>query len=105
MAIGPERKPILIDCMNVVMCQVVAESKPAYHQKHGTRALKELGRSYLTLTQDVTRVMNRIKGVFRGWAIPRAGTKVYSPRHRGQWLAQLVEPGVRIRAEHVPAPG
>jgi transposase len=32
-----------------------------YHGEHGVRALKELGRSYLTITQDVTRVMNRIK--------------------------------------------
>ena len=29
--------------------------KPVYHENHGTRALKELGRSYLTITQDVTR--------------------------------------------------
>ena len=39
-----------------------------YHGQHGTRALKELGRSYLTLTQDSTRVMNRIKSVYRSWA-------------------------------------
>lgn len=75
--------------------------KAVYHEKHGTRALKELGRSYMTLTQDVTRVMNRIKGVYRSWAIPCAGTRVYSRRHRGEWLAQLVEPGVRVRAEHL----
>lgn len=75
--------------------------KPVYHENHGTRALKELGRSYLTITKDVTRVMNRIKGVYRSWAIPCAGTRVYSPGHRGEWLAQLVEPGVRIRAEHL----
>src|SRR5204863_4003128 len=29
--------------------------KPVYHGKHGTRALKELGRSYLTITKDMTR--------------------------------------------------
>ena len=75
--------------------------KPVYHEKHGTRALKELGRSYLTVTKDVTRLMNRIKSVYRSWAIPCAGTSVYTPRHRGEWLAQLVEPGVRIRAEHL----
>src|SRR5712692_9922517 len=34
--------------------------KPVYHGKHGTRALKELGRSYLTITTDVTRAMNPI---------------------------------------------
>src|SRR5215475_3740664 len=72
-----------------------------FDRTHGTRALKELGRSYSTLTQDSTRVMNRIKSVYRSWAIPCAGTSVYSPRHRAQWLAQLVEPGVRIRAEHL----
>jgi len=29
--------------------------KPVYHQEHGIRTLKELGRSYLTITKDVTR--------------------------------------------------
>jgi len=29
------------------------------------RTLKELGRSYLTITKDVTRVMNRIKALYR----------------------------------------
>ena len=72
-----------------------------YHGKHGTRALKELGRSYLTLSQDTTRVMNRIKSVYRSWAIACAGTSVYSRRHRAEWLAKLLEPGVRIRAEHL----
>jgi hypothetical protein len=33
--------------------------------------------------------------------IPCAGTSVYTRRHRAEWLAQLVEPGVRIRAEHL----
>src|SRR5207248_2319893 len=75
--------------------------KPVYHGKHGTRALKELGRSYLTITKDGTRLMNRIKAVYRSWAIPYAGTSVYTRRHRAQWLAKLLEPGVRIRAEHL----
>ena len=75
--------------------------KPVYHGKHGTRALKELGRSYLTVTKDMTRVMNRIKSVYRSWAIPCVGTSVYTPRHRSEWLEKLVEPGVRIRAEHL----
>src|SRR6266496_4137991 len=39
--------------------------KPVYHETHGTRALKEVGRSYLTVTKDVTRVMNRIKSAPR----------------------------------------
>jgi len=75
--------------------------KPVYHGEHGVRSLKELGRSYLTITQDTTRVMNRIKAVYRSWAIPCSGTAVYAPRHRQAWLAKIVEPGVRVRAERL----
>ena len=75
--------------------------KPVYHEEHGIRALKELGRSYLTITKDVTRVMNRIKALYRSWGIPCGGTRVYAPRHRAEWLAKIVEPGVRVRAEHL----
>ena len=74
---------------------------PVYHGEHGVRTLKELGRSYLTITQDVTRVMNRIKALYRSWAIPCAGATVYSPRHRAEWLAKIAEPGVRVRAERL----
>jgi Transposase len=38
---------------------------PAYHGENGVRTLKELARSYLTLTRDVTRVMNRLKALYR----------------------------------------
>jgi transposase len=72
-----------------------------YHGEHGIRTLKELGRSYGTITKDVTRVMNRIKALYRSWAIPCTGTAVYAPSHRAEWLAKLVEPGVRVRAEHL----
>jgi len=75
--------------------------KPVYHGEHGMRTLKELGRSYLTITKDVTRSMNRIKALYRGWGIPCSGAGVYAPRHRAEWLAKLVEPGVRVRAQHL----
>jgi transposase len=75
--------------------------KPVYHGEHGVRTLKELGRSYLTITKDVTRVMNRVKALYRSWAIPCAGTTVYAPRHRAEWLAKIAEPGVRVRAERL----
>jgi hypothetical protein len=60
-----------------------------------------LGRSYLTITKDLTRVMNRIKALYRSWAIPCSGSSVYAARQRSEWLAKLVEPGVRIRAKHL----
>jgi hypothetical protein len=43
--------------------------------------------------------MNRLKAIYRSWAIPCAGQQVYSPRHRAAWLEKLREAGVRRRAE------
>ena len=72
---------------------------PVYHGENGVRTLKELARSYLTLTRDTTRVMNRLKALYRSWAIPCAGQRVYAPRYRSEWLAKITEAGVRRRAE------
>jgi transposase len=74
---------------------------PVYHGESGVRALRELTRSYLTITTDLTRVMNRIKALYRSWAIPCAGQEAYSPRHRATWLEKLQEAGVRRRAEQL----
>jgi len=43
--------------------------------------------------------MNRLKALYRGWAIPCAGTQVYAPHYRSEWLAKIHEAGVRRRAE------
>ena len=72
-----------------------------YHGESGLRTLRELSRSYFTVTKDLTRVMNRLQALYRSWAIPCAGEKVYSPRHRSAWLEQLSEAGVRRRAEQL----
>jgi hypothetical protein len=72
---------------------------PVYHGEHGIRPLKELARSYMAITRDLTRVMVRLKAIYRSWAIPCAGEQVYAPRHRAEWLAKITEPGVRRRAE------
>lgn len=71
---------------------------PVYHGEHGVRDLKELVRSYEYLVEDSTRVMNRIKALYRSRAIPCAGTNVYKPQHRETWLERLSEAGVRARA-------
>jgi transposase len=70
-----------------------------YHGETGIRTLKELARSYLTLTRDLTRVMNRLKAIYRGWGIACAGQQVYAPGFRAEWLAKITEAGVRRRAE------
>ncbi|HXM11433.1 MAG TPA: hypothetical protein VN946_15905 [Terriglobales bacterium] len=61
----------------------------------------ELSRSYLTIVKDLSLVMNRLKAVYRSWAISCAGTDIYHPRHRVQWLAKIREAGVRRRAERL----
>jgi transposase len=70
-----------------------------YHGEHGVRTLRELARSYLTLTRDTTRVMNRLKALYRSWAIPCAGQRVYAPLYRSEWLGKITEAGVHRRAE------
>src|ERR1700687_2028620 len=49
---------------------------PVYHGAAGIRTLKELARSYLAITRDLTRVMSRLKAIYRSWAIPCAGQQV-----------------------------
>jgi transposase len=73
--------------------------RPVYHGEHGLRTLRELGRSYQTISKDLTRVMNRLKALYRGWGIPCAGTQVYGPRYREEWLNKITQAGVRRRAE------
>src|ERR1700693_2005991 len=73
--------------------------RPVYHGENGLRPLREVGRSYQTISQDLNRVMNRLKALYRGWGIACAGTQVYAPRYREEWLNKLPQAGVRRRAE------
>ena len=73
--------------------------RPVYHGENGLRTLRELARSYQTIGKDLTRVMNRLKALYRGWGIPCAGIQVYAPRYREEWLSKLAQAGVRRRAE------
>src|SRR5260370_27914955 len=74
--------------------------KPVYHGEQGLRTLKELARSYLNISKDVTRVMNRLKALYRSWGIACAGHEVYARRHRSEWLGRISRAGGRPRAEH-----
>ena len=73
--------------------------RPVYHGENGLRPLKELVRAYLTISKDLTRVMNRVKAIYRGWGIPCAGQSVYHPRHRDEWLSKITQASVRRRAQ------
>ncbi len=88
-----------IDARRLAELLRIDHLSPVYHGEHGLRTLKELVRSYLTVTKDLVRVMTRIKAIYRSWAIPCTGKQVYAARHRAEWLAKINEPGVRRRAE------
>src|SRR3974390_1610589 len=75
--------------------------KPVHHGESGIRRLRELARSYLTIVKDLSRVMNRLKALYRSWAIPCSGRDVYYTRHRTQWLEKIPEAGTRRRAEQL----
>ena len=54
--------------------------RSVYHGEHGLRTLKELARSYLTISKDLTRVMNRLKALYRG---PKAHMNSETDRQPG----------------------
>lgn len=69
--------------------------------RNGLGTLKQLARSYLAMTKDLTRVMNRLKALYRSQAIPCADTSVYVPCYRADWLKKLTEAGLHRRAERL----
>jgi len=89
-----------IDAHKLAELLYMNKIKSVYHGEHGLRTMKELARSYLTIIKDLTRVMNRLKALYRSWGIPCVGNKVYAPRYRAEWLGKIREAGVRRRAEH-----
>jgi len=74
---------------------------PVYHGQNSTAAVKHLGRSYAALTEDTTRVMGRVKALYRSQAIACAGKKPYGARHREEWLGQLTDSGLQRRARRL----
>lgn len=70
---------------------------PTYHAENKDQLLKEVVRCYDCLVQDVTRVKNRIKAIFRGRGIQCAGDKVYKSENREQFLQLLNHEGLNFR--------
>jgi len=77
--------------------------KSTYHGSRSVLTLKELVRNYNNLVGDMTRVMLRLKALFRARAIPTPGSSVYRASERERWLAQLKQRGARLRAESLYA--
>lgn len=77
----------------------VGDLRPVYHGRPDRATLQELTRTYVTLVQDSTRVMQRLKALYRARAIPTPGQRVYGVREREAWMARLTDRGARFRAE------
>jgi len=72
---------------------------PVYHGELSALEVQRRVRSYSMLTEDTTRIMSRVKAVFRGQAIPCPGKSVFRPDRRKSYLLQLPTEGLRQRAE------
>jgi transposase len=87
-----------VDAQRLAELLRLGSLKAVYHGDNGMQCLKELVRSYDCLVSDTTRVMNRLKAIYRGRAIGCAGHDIYRPDRREQWLAKLTERGTKQRA-------
>ena len=70
-----------------------------YHGSRSMRPLQELAHGYAALRDDTTRVMNRIKALYRGRGIDCSGRGVYTKGQRANWLERLPAGAPRLRAE------
>jgi transposase len=87
-----------VDAQKLAELLRLGSLKAVYHGDKGVRTLKELVRSYDCLVSDTTRVMNRLKAIYRGRALACKGDDIYRQDRRGQWLEKLREPGAKQRA-------
>jgi len=78
---------------------LTGDLRPVYHGSTDRATLRELARTYSNLVEDATRVMLRLKSLFRARAIRAPGKRVYGERDRARWLAKLPDRAVRFRAE------
>jgi transposase len=96
-----ENKTDKIDARKLAELLRINALKAVYHGQHSIQTLKELARSYVSLQQDSTRIMNRVKAIFRSRGHGCQGTSIYQPRNREQWLGKLDSTGSRCRAERL----
>ena len=78
---------------------LAGDLRAVYHGSQNRATLRELTRAYSNLVEDSTRVMLRLKSLYRATAIRAPGRRVYSASERAQWLARLSDRGARFRAE------
>ena len=65
------------------------DSQPGSGPPSDYKALRELGRTHAMVVQDVARVQNRIKALFRSRGVAATGKSIYSEKGRGSFLEKL----------------
>src|SRR5438309_5756400 len=67
-----------------------------YHGENGLRTLRELARSYLAITRDLTRVMNRLKALIEAGPFPVPASKCTHPAIGRNGSARSGKPGCAV---------
>jgi transposase len=86
------------DAANLTRLLRLGELKSVYHSKTSMRGMKELVYGYDRLVRDTTRIMNRLKGLFRGQAIGCSGRGIYNLETQDEWTQKLEGDALRARA-------
>ncbi len=79
----------------------LGELKPVYQGPAAAQGLKQLVHGYEALVGDSTRVMNRLKAIYRGRGLSCTGESVYEANERQQWLAKLKTAELQRRASNL----
>ena len=74
---------------------------PVFHRSGATQPLKEFVRLYEGIVNDSTRVMLRIRALYRGRAVATSGRAIYQPSKRHVWIEQIEDAAGRFRAEQL----
>jgi len=88
-----------IDAEKLARLLRLGELVSVYHGENSARGLKELVHGYNNLVSDTTRVMSRIKAMYRGRGIKCSGHGIYRKGERKEWEGKLGEEAARKRAE------
>jgi hypothetical protein len=90
-----------VDADRLSLRLLSGDLRPVYHGSTDRATLRELTRTYSNLVEDSTRLMLRLKSLFRARAIRAPGKRIYGEQDRSRWLAKLPDRGARFRAEAI----
>jgi len=76
----------------------LGELHSVYHGDQSIRDLKNLVHAYLSIVQDRTRTMNRLKALYRGHGIASRGKTIYNNLTQEDWIGKLKSEAARSRA-------